>query len=89
MTYYPTSRTQAVLYAGLPAKTGLYDPANEHDSCGVGFVDEVHEQVVGLVPVDPVAQTAALQHFLGQMPDRFRRMFQYGAAIEFQQILVR
>ena len=23
---------------GLPAKQGLYDPANEHDACGVGFV---------------------------------------------------
>ncbi len=23
---------------GLPAAKGLYDPANEHDSCGVGFV---------------------------------------------------
>jgi len=24
--------------AGLPARQGLYDPANEHDACGVGFV---------------------------------------------------
>jgi glutamate synthase (NADPH/NADH) large chain len=24
--------------AGVPAPTGLYDPAYEHDSCGVGFV---------------------------------------------------
>lgn len=24
--------------AGVAAPTGLYDPANEHDSCGVGFV---------------------------------------------------
>ncbi len=23
---------------GLPAKQGLYDPSNEHDACGVGFV---------------------------------------------------
>src|SRR6516225_6993793 len=23
---------------GLPEKQGLYDPANEHDACGVGFV---------------------------------------------------
>ena len=26
----------------LPAKQGLYDPAFEHDSCGVGFVVDVH-----------------------------------------------
>ncbi len=25
-------------YPGLPPKHGLYDPANEHDACGVGFV---------------------------------------------------
>ena len=24
--------------AGVPSRTGLYDPAYEHDSCGVGFV---------------------------------------------------
>ena len=24
--------------SGLPPKQGLYDPANEHDACGVGFV---------------------------------------------------
>src|ERR1700760_2452434 len=24
--------------AGLPVREGLYDPANEHDACGVGFV---------------------------------------------------
>ncbi len=25
-------------HTGLPVKQGLYDPANEHDACGVGFV---------------------------------------------------
>ena len=25
----------------LPAKQGLYDPANEHDACGVGFVAHI------------------------------------------------
>ncbi|MCP4091564.1 MAG: glutamate synthase subunit alpha, partial [Gammaproteobacteria bacterium] len=25
----------------LPVKQGLYDPANEHDSCGVGFVADI------------------------------------------------
>jgi len=28
--------------AGLPPKQGLYDPQFEHDSCGVGFVVDVH-----------------------------------------------
>jgi glutamate synthase (NADPH) large chain len=26
---------------GLPRKEGLYDPANEHDACGVGFVVDI------------------------------------------------
>ena len=27
-----------VASAGLPVKQGLYDPQNEHDACGIGFV---------------------------------------------------
>ncbi|MGD9723836.1 MAG: glutamate synthase large subunit [Pirellulales bacterium] len=27
---------------GLPARQGLYDPAQEHDACGVGFVVDIH-----------------------------------------------
>jgi len=26
---------------GRPARQGLYDPANEHDACGVGFVAQI------------------------------------------------
>src|SRR5580704_16027076 len=26
---------------GLPERQGLYDPRNEHDSCGIGFVDNI------------------------------------------------
>ncbi|MEK6249621.1 MAG: glutamate synthase subunit alpha, partial [Planctomycetales bacterium] len=29
---------------GFPEKQGLYDPANEHDSCGVGFVAHIKGQ---------------------------------------------
>ena len=28
----------------LPPRQGLYDPANEHDSCGVGFVAHIKGQ---------------------------------------------
>ena len=28
-------------YGTLPPRQGLYDPANEHDACGVGFVANV------------------------------------------------
>ena len=27
--------------AGLPQKQGLYDPANEHDNCGLGFIADI------------------------------------------------
>src|SRR5215203_3670849 len=27
--------------AGRPPQQGLYDPANEHDACGVGFVAHI------------------------------------------------
>ena len=26
---------------GLPERQGLYDPANEHDACGIGFVANI------------------------------------------------
>src|SRR5437764_47541 len=26
---------------GLPERQGLYDPANEHDACGIGFVVDI------------------------------------------------
>ncbi len=35
----PAVRTEP--YAGPPAAQGLYDPAFEHDSCGVGFVADM------------------------------------------------
>ena len=28
-------------YKGLPKKRGLYDPRNEHDACGIGFVANI------------------------------------------------
>src|SRR5438132_5798002 len=30
--------------SGLPAPQGLYDPANERDSCGIGFVANIKGQ---------------------------------------------
>ncbi|MCP2338205.1 glutamate synthase large subunit [Actinomadura rupiterrae] len=32
----------AALTPGLPQNQGLYDPANEHDACGVGMVADLH-----------------------------------------------
>ena len=30
-----------MLNYGLPPKQGLYDPAHEHDECGIGFVADI------------------------------------------------
>ncbi len=30
--------------SGLPEPQGLYDPRNEHDACGVGFVADIHNR---------------------------------------------
>src|SRR5690348_11680577 len=35
------ARAFKVYKMGLPPKQGLYDPANEHDSCGFGFVADI------------------------------------------------
>ena len=29
---------------GLPFEQGLYDPANEHDACGFGFIANIHNK---------------------------------------------
>src|SRR6185437_15566984 len=39
-----TSMPEAVLDPALPPAQGLYDPRQEHDSCGVGFVADVHNR---------------------------------------------
>jgi glutamate synthase (NADPH/NADH) large chain len=41
MTNEKTAQIQLNLPLSRPAKTGLYDPANEKDSCGVGFVADM------------------------------------------------
>ncbi|MEQ9449563.1 MAG: hypothetical protein RLN70_11775, partial [Rhodospirillaceae bacterium] len=29
---------------GLPVEEGMYDPLNEHDACGFGFIADIHNQ---------------------------------------------
>ena len=38
------SRNAAMHLAGLPDAQGLYDPRNEHDACGIGFVANIHNR---------------------------------------------
>ncbi len=73
---------------GLPAKQGLYDPKNEHDACGVGFIAHMKgrksHQIVkdGLFILENLTHRGAVgadplmgdgAGILVQIPDRFFR----------------
>ncbi|RFC67608.1 MULTISPECIES: glutamate synthase large subunit [Mesorhizobium] len=73
---------------GLPTKRGLYDPRNEHDACGVGFIAQMkgvksHEIVKdGLFMLENLTHRGAVgadplvgdgAGVLVQIPDRFFR----------------
>ncbi|MGR6429293.1 glutamate synthase large subunit [Rhizobium sp. PAMB 3174] len=73
---------------GLPPKQGLYDPINEHDACGVGFVAHMKGQKSHQVVKDGLFMLENLTHrgavgadplmgdgagILVQIPDRFFR----------------
>lgn len=78
----------ATIPAGIPAKQGLYDPRNEHDACGVGFVAHMKgvksHQIVrdGLFILENLTHRGAVgadplmgdgAGILVQIPDRFFR----------------
>ena len=73
---------------GMPPKQGLYDPSNEHDACGVGFVAQIQGQkshaIVrqGLTILENLTHRGAVgadplagdgAGILLQIPDRFLR----------------
>ncbi|GAB1583036.1 glutamate synthase large subunit [Phyllobacterium phragmitis] len=84
-----TSRTpKTPISTGLPARQGLYDPRNEHDACGVGFIAHMKgvksHQVVndGLLMLENLTHRGAVgadplmgdgAGILVQIPDRFFR----------------
>ncbi len=53
----PMNDQQQPIIGSLPAAQGLYDPANEHDACGVGFVAHIKGKkshaIVAAGPEDP------------------------------------
>ena len=72
----------------LPEKQGLYDPRNEHDSCGVGFVANIKGQKSHDIIVKGIQVLINLTHrgacgcdpetgdgagILTQIPDEFFR----------------
>ena len=80
--------TQSALPLNRPAAQGLYDPANEHDACGVGFVANIkgvrsHGIIdQGLLILKNLAHRGAVgadplasdgAGILIQIPDRFLR----------------
>lgn len=46
----------------LPTKNGLYDPENEHDSCGVGFVAHIKGEASHQNVVDAHTLLMAMEH---------------------------
>ncbi len=80
-------------YAALPPKTGLYDPRNEHDACGVGFIADIKGRKSHAIVEQGLAILNRLTHrgavgadpkagdgagILMQIPDTFLR-----AAVDF------
>jgi len=80
--------TKAASMAGLPPARGLYDPRNEHDACGVGFIAQMKNvkshQIVedGLFMLENLTHRGAVgadplmgdgAGVLVQIPDRFFR----------------
>src|SRR4051812_25102502 len=85
------------LSMGLPPRQGLYDPANEHDACGVGFVANIkgrksHEVIeagrqilINLAPRGPVGADPLVGDGAGiliQIPDALYRDWAKGAGID-------
>ena len=81
-------RTAKTIVPGLPAAQGLYDPCNEHDACGVGFVAHMKGKRSHSIVQDGLAMLENLTHrgavgadplvgdgagMLMQIPDRFYR----------------
>src|SRR5437660_9888655 len=48
--------------ARAPEKQGLYDPANEHDSCGVGFIANIKGEKSNDIVCDGLLMLANLDH---------------------------
>src|SRR3954454_2231524 len=46
----------------LPPRHGLYDPAHEHDACGLGFVAELNQTPTHAVVVKAIEVLRRLAH---------------------------
>jgi glutamate synthase (NADPH/NADH) large chain len=50
------------MYPGIPEKQGLYDPQFEHDSCGVGFIVDMHGRKSHTIVRKAIQVLVNLQH---------------------------
>ena len=53
---------QSYAHTTRPGKVGLYDPAFEHDSCGVGFIAHVKGQRSHQILVDASTMLCHVDH---------------------------
>jgi glutamate synthase (NADPH/NADH) large chain len=51
-----------IVNGGLPKKRGLYDPANEHDSCGVGFICDIKGRPSHQIVSDAGYMNCCMEH---------------------------
>ena len=80
--------TRQARAAGLPIRSGLYDPAFEHDACGVGFITNLDAEPRHSIVQNAVRMLVNLEHrgavggdkatgdgagILLQLPDAFMR----------------
>ena len=97
MSKQPTATKNQHNRPGLPARQGLYDPANEHDACGLGFVANIKNVKSHDIVRDGLTILENLEHrgavgadpkagdgvgMLIQMPDAFYR--KVTAALPFE-----
>ena len=49
-------------FSGFPERQGLYDPRNEHDSCGVGFIVDIKNRKSHAIVSDGLQILVNLDH---------------------------
>ena len=79
---------ETAMVGDFPPQQGLYDPRNEHDSCGVSFVCDIHGRATNDLVMKGVGALCNMEHrgaqgadihtgdgagILIQVPDRFYR----------------
>jgi glutamate synthase (NADPH/NADH) large chain len=62
MTFQKNTGSPTRPYTGPPGKQGLYDPANEKESCGVGFVAHIKGQRSHQIVLDAYEVLLAMDH---------------------------